>query len=184
MAGKIKKGFTMIPVKRLIPAEWNYKLDDEELAEKLKNNIEMHGQLENIMVRQLDSGGYEIVNGNHRLPAFRDLKIKEVMCFNFGKISDAQAKRIAVETNETRFPTDYIRLAELIKGISDETPMEELERTMPWTMEELEDFRKFIDLEWPVDQKNETTETVELEEGEIICPHCGEVVNIDDEMNE
>ena len=42
------------------------------------------------------------------MKAFKELKFKKVSCLNLGKISNREAKRIAVETNETRFNPDNI----------------------------------------------------------------------------
>ena len=57
---------TVLPIDALRKAPWNYKTDDPKLAEKLRANMERNGQLENIVVRQMDDESYEVVNGNHR----------------------------------------------------------------------------------------------------------------------
>jgi ParB-like chromosome segregation protein Spo0J len=64
-----ENSFVDIPLDLLVPADWNYKTDDEYRQEKLKNNIKRNGQVENIIVRLLSTGFYEIVNGNHRYQA-------------------------------------------------------------------------------------------------------------------
>jgi hypothetical protein len=116
--------FKEIEVSKLIEAEWNYKHDlnnNEILKEKmlkLESNIKRNGFIENIIVRELSNNKYEVINGNHRLLVARKLEIKEIMCYSMGEISLSQAKRIAIETNETKFEADKIRLAELIDDIS------------------------------------------------------------------
>jgi hypothetical protein len=106
-----------IPLKKLKKAPWNYKRDDAELAEKLKANINRNGQLENIVVRELRGGSYEIVNGNHRYDAMKDLGFEYVTCANLGSIELDAAQRIAIELNETRFESDGQRLSELMVGL-------------------------------------------------------------------
>lgn len=132
-----------IPLDKLIKADWNYKEDDAAKAGKLINNIKRNNQLENILVRKLDTGYYEIVNGNHRYDAFKALEFETVVVYNLGQISLAHAQRIAIETNETRFSSDPDKLAELIREIGLEFPIEELQETMPFTEEE---FSNMIDL--------------------------------------
>lgn len=100
------KYYQNIPIEKIVKATWNYKYDNSELKEKLKVNIAKNGQIENIIVRTIGDDLFEIVNGNHRYDAFIELGIKEVVCFNVGKISLAQAQQIAIETNETRFESD------------------------------------------------------------------------------
>ena len=61
-----KKGFIDIEVKQLVKADWNYKQENEIQTENLINNFKRNGQIENIIIRELDSGFFEVVNGNHR----------------------------------------------------------------------------------------------------------------------
>lgn len=118
--------FVLLKTDQLVKADWNYKEDNDELKEKLKANLKRNGQLENIVVRELDTGYYEIVNGNHRYDAIVDLGLTEVMCYNLGKISTAHAMRVAIELNETRFGTNDIKLAQTIATIGSEFGLEEL----------------------------------------------------------
>ena len=141
--------FVMLPLAKMVKANWNYKEDNDALLEKLKANIKRNGQIENIIVRQLDTGFYEVVNGNHRFDAMSQLGLTEAICFDLGKISDAQARRIAVETNETKFGVDNIKLAEIVSEIMQEfDDMGDLSSTMPYSPEELENFSKLLSFDW------------------------------------
>jgi hypothetical protein len=142
------KKFKLIELSKLVKADWNYKEDDEDLKQKLINNMNRSGQVENIIVRKIDGGKYEIVNGNHRLDCFKEMGVEKAICCDMGKISVANAKRLANETNETKFRTDEIKLAENIKDILEEFTVEELAETMPYSIEELENFTKLLDFNW------------------------------------
>ena len=63
---KLPDNFIVLPVDKLVHADWNYKLDDALLVEKLRNNMKRSGQMLNVVVRELDTGYYEVVDG-HRL---------------------------------------------------------------------------------------------------------------------
>jgi hypothetical protein len=143
-----KKNFRFFDVSKLVKADWNYKTDDEDKKEKLKNNIKRNGCVENLMIRENEEGKTEIVNGNHRLDALNELKITEVMVYDFGKINKATAQRIAVETNETKFDVDEVKFAELIKDLNIEYTFEDLELTMPFTAEELTNLTTSLDFSW------------------------------------
>jgi hypothetical protein len=78
----------------------------------------------------------------------RELGYQECMTYNLGTISDAMARRIAIELNETRFATDQLKLAEAVKDILTEYPSDELELTMPYSKQELDDFPKMLDFDW------------------------------------
>lgn len=133
---KNKKNFKVLPLDSLVLADWNYKkFDDPEMHKKLVANIKKNGQIENIIVRDVGEGKLEVVNGNHRFLAMREAGLKEAICYNLGKISLAKAKRIAVETNETKFKADEDRLAALVNDIILEE--EDFNDTNPLTDEEM-----------------------------------------------
>lgn len=152
--------YCILPINKLVKAKWNYKNDDEEKKQKLKNNILKNGQIENIIVRELGDK-YEVVNGNHRLDVLLELKKKKVFCYNLGKISTAQAKKIAIETNETKFENDLLKLADLFSDISKEFSITELAETMPFTEKELQNFLELKNFEWP---DNELEDDIEYGE--------------------
>ena len=184
-----EKKWTQIPIEKLVPADWNYKEDNDALTEKLKNNIKRNGQLENILVRKLDTGFYEVVNGNHRLPVFKELGIEKPVCFDLGTITDAHAKRIAIETNETRFETDSTSLAKLIGEISEvEFDLKDLATTFPFDEKDLENMQALLDFDWDQFEDNGETPGEQGGEGEkepgekktIDCPGCGMKINVGD----
>lgn len=137
---KYPLGWVEVDINDLVPCNWNYKEEDDVLAEKLKNNIKLNGQIENIIVYLLPTGFYAICNGNHRYSVLKELGITKVMTFNLGSISEVKAKRIAIETNETRFKTNQDKLAELINELKIDFELPELETTLPFTTFEWEGF--------------------------------------------
>ena len=145
--GKLKKGWVKVDLGQLMKAEWNYKTENSEKSKKLTANLKRNGQVENILIRELN-GKYEVVNGNHRLDGFREAGIVEPMCYNLGKISDKAAQRIAVETNETRFESDPLKLAEIISGLTKEFGLLDIEQTTPFLENELKDFELLLNWDW------------------------------------
>jgi len=133
-----KKNFKSIALDKLVKASWNYKEDNETQMTNLVNNMKRNNQVENLQVRELDTGFFEVINGNHRLDAMSTLEFKSAMCYNHGTISLPEAQRIAIETNETRFQNDGTKMSELIAEISKDFSMEELAQTLPFTPEEIE----------------------------------------------
>lgn len=158
-----------VGVDKLVKANWNYKEDNDELKEKLKENIKRNGQIENIIVRELDTGFLEIVNGNHRYDAMVELGIKEVVVYNLGKISVEQAIRTAIETNETKFENNWIKYSDLIKEISNVYGIEDLERTLPHSAYEINKFIASSNFDWNSfleEKRNLVRESVDDEESE------------------
>lgn len=153
------QNYIEIPLGNLRKAVWNYKVDEPAKLKKLVNNIRRNGQIENVIVRQIGegvynivdgvetgTGVYEIVNGNHRYDAFEVLEKPTAVAYNLGAgISDAVAARIAVETNETRFGTDDFRLAKVIQTILGEYEIDDLTESVPYTADEIQAFQDLVD---------------------------------------
>lgn len=137
MRKKMKKGFVILKIDQIVKAAWNYKSDDKEMLEKLVRNIHENGLIQNLIVRELETGAYECVNGNHRLDALNALKYDDVMVFNLGKVTDAKAKRIAIETNEVSFDNDMLRLADTLRDITKEFDVESMLQTLPYSEKQL-----------------------------------------------
>tara|TARA_R110002051_G_scaffold177777_2_gene247634 strand:+ start:18543 stop:19199 length:657 start_codon:yes stop_codon:yes gene_type:complete len=154
-----KLGFIEFGIDKLVKADWNYKTEDLDKSEKLKANIKKNGQVENILIRELDTGFFEVINGNHRLDVFKDLGIKKVMCYNFGTITEPQAIRIAIETNETKFDTDSIALAELVKELTEEFDLKDLVNTLPYSEIEIDNFSKLTDFDWEQYETDDLSDT-------------------------
>jgi hypothetical protein len=145
---KVFANFKIIPLDLIIPAEWNYKTNDEEKARKLENNIRRNGQVENVLVRDLPTGYFEMVNGNHRQPAFRNVGMRFAFCYDCGPISLAEAQRLAIETNETRFDSDALKLGDLLGQLAQVYSIEELTATLPYSPESLSSMISLTDFDW------------------------------------
>jgi hypothetical protein len=131
-----------IPIAQLRPAPWNYKVDDDFLAKRLEANIRRNGQVENLIVRELGDGTFEVVNGNHRLVTFRALGMAEAMCYNVGTVAVRDAQRLAIETNETKFASDPFLMADLVQEVLAAEQYDGVEAdphgTLPFSDEEFE----------------------------------------------
>lgn len=134
------KKYKAIDIVKLVKAPWNYKEEDAKLSEKLVANIKRNGQVENLIVRKLDTGCYEIVNGNHRYDALIAVGAKKAIVHDLGVVSEVEAKRIAIETNETKFSTDKTKLSDLIDEIVKEFDMDDVLASMPFTQDEIDKF--------------------------------------------
>jgi hypothetical protein len=200
----IKQGWVELPLDKLEKAPWNYKEDDPGKAKKLTANIKKNGQVQNIIVRDLGNGKFEVCNGNHRLDSFKELKLQKAMTFNLGRCTVAQGKRVAVETNETSFENNPTALAGIIKelGFAADAPYDlaELVETMPYDENEMKGMADLLDFDWNAfdsgkEGAKEGEEDEEDAEGEpggqsphpdwqtsvITCPHCNQKINLKDQ---
>jgi len=140
--------FKLIPVELIVKADWNYKEEDEYQQGQLTNNIKRLNQIENTHVRLLDTGYYEMINGNHRYDSVVELEKKFLYCYDHGEVSFQEGVRRAIETNETKFRADHLKLSELVKEISESVDVDELLKTMPYSEEDIEGMMKLTEFDW------------------------------------
>lgn len=138
-----------VKVEQLVPADWNYKKDDEEKATKLKASIEHDGSAGVPAVRQIADGKYEVIDGNHRLKAIQEIGWEAIKVEDFGKISKARAVTIAHRRNTLWFESDILALSDLLKNdVLKEFSLEELEKIMPEKAKDLEALLNLTDFDW------------------------------------
>jgi len=180
---QVFKNYKFIPIDLLVPADWNYKADDEFMSKQLLNNLKRNGQIVTCQVRQLDTGFYEVVDGNHRLQALRQLGQEYVIVYDHGKIPLSQAQRIAIETNETKFNADPLKLGTLLKDLKEDFPEADLFETIPFTEDEFnellsnisaetvldEDFEDSPDIEEPIAPKTKRGDLYEMNNHRLLC---------------
>lgn len=154
-----------VPVDRLRKAPWNYKDGDEFKAAQLAANLQRNGQLLNLIVRHTPDGLFEVIDGNHRLDAVLLNKWSTVICYDLGEISERQAKRIAIEINETRFPTNLIGIAKVIEDLKAEFSLEDMLSTFPYKREELEAFGEMVRFDWNSPEHRFPNETKDMPDG-------------------
>ncbi len=156
------QNYLIVPVHLIKKAPWNYKTDDDKISEKLSNNIGRIGQVENVQLRDLEDGYFEMVNGNHRLDVFLQRGIKFIFAYNHGDISIDEAKRIAVETNETRFYADELKLSKIINELKSEFNVEDLKTTFPYSEHEFKNLSNIS-----LSDRDLNLDTINEDEGEI-----------------
>jgi hypothetical protein len=147
----MQKNWMIVAREKLKFAPWNYKLDNEETKQKLeilKRSIQNNGLCENLIIRELPKGMYEVCNGNHRLRAMDDLEITEAMAYNLGKISVKEAQRKTLETNEIKFPIDNLKLGQIFKNLGEEWSFEDLALSIDIPELDMKNFALLQDHDW------------------------------------
>ncbi len=142
--------FQLIDVSKLVYAEWNYKEDGtNKQIDKLVNNIKRNGLIVNLNVREISKDKFEVIDGNHRLKAIKQITdIKKVLCYNHGKLEESEAKRKCIELNESRFETNTLKLAEIYKELSDKYTVDDLALTCFHGKSDIEDLVKLTNFTW------------------------------------
>lgn len=104
------KNLQKVKLSDLLFNDWNPK-DNEKEYQKVKKSLEIHGLITPIFVRETDNG-LEVVDGNQRVRAVKELGYTEIYVYNLGPISEAEAKKLVLWF-QTQVPFDTIMLAPL-----------------------------------------------------------------------
>ncbi len=136
------KNYKLIPAGLLVNASWNYKTDSDKTEKHLANSIKRQGQVENINVREMDNGFFEVGNGNHRNNIFQKNGQEFVLCYEHVGITQIEFQARCIAQNETRFESDAERLSELVRNVLDSYGDDTFD-ILPYDDEELNNLIKY-----------------------------------------
>lgn len=122
-----------LPTSLVRPNPWNTNMMSPDNWAKLIESVKRFGLFKPVLVRELD-GEYQIIGGQHRWEAVKELGIEEVPVINLGPIDDAKAKEIGLVDNGRYGADDTLALAELLKELSADA---DLSTFLPYSQEDL-----------------------------------------------
>ena len=161
---KITTNNQVVPISQVKPNRWNPKLGFEDTNDgiinfkRLEKSLSKHGQIEPILVRELEDGTFEIINGFHRYTAAKRQGAKEIEIKNLGKISLQEAQTKGISTEDVKIPVDMIMLSKLVVAFD----IGELDN-LPYSEEEIDGMQKLLDFNWQ-DEAESGSESTKKEE--------------------
>lgn len=146
-----------VSVDSLVPNEYNPNVVSPENEEKIKESLRRFGQFKPILVRNYKDK-LEIVGGEHRWRAAKELGYKKVKVINLGDLSDDDAKKIALIDNGRYGEDDAYRLSEILDGLGD---IDDLITYMPYEAQSIENLFSSTEMELDgLDEEEETEEPI------------------------
>lgn len=138
-----KNKLKVVKLEDVRPNTWNPKEKDHANVKFIEQSIKSIGFNEPIRVRE--NNGYEIIDGEQRWTAARNLGLKEVLIYNEGVVSDKDARAKTLWW-QVQIPFDDVKLAYEVAQLSKE------DVELPYTAEEIEDFKAMAEFDF--DQYN------------------------------
>jgi len=129
---------TIVAIEQLEPNPWNPNVQSDFIFEKEKNSIKKFGFIDPITVREFLGNKLQIIDGEYRWKAAKELAIKQVPVINLGQVSDSVAKKLTLILNETKGEYDPFRAGQLIKGVLEHESMEEVVLDLPLKQDEID----------------------------------------------
>lgn len=135
--GVEKLTVTEIGVEKLTPNPWNPNRMSDVMRAKLKVYLQREGFVEPLVVRPLGEG-FQILGGFHRWEIAKELGYPTVPCVVVD-VDDKRAKVLTINLNEMKGQSLPTLLANLVHDLSKELAMEDLEKQLPYSLDELND---------------------------------------------
>lgn len=137
-----------IELDKLEPNHWNPNQQSAFIYDKELNSIDTFGFIDPILIREIEDGKFQIVDGEHRWKAMKEKGAKTISAINMGKVDDVVAMQLTIITNETRGRTDRVKLVELLDSLKSETEVQQLYDNLPYEKAELDALLKESDIDW------------------------------------
>lgn len=146
---KYPKYLQIVKVEDLLTNPWNPNSMPPMVFESLKKSIEKYGWLQNPVVREY-AGQFQIIDGEHRCRAAKELKLYSVQVLVLGienvQVSDEDAMLLTQLLN-ARGQDDILKRAELLKKLKD-SKQDDLFGLLPMSMKEIESQLKLLDFDF------------------------------------
>lgn len=114
----------MVPVDDLHPNSYNPNVVPDMIFEEILKDIRKNGFIGAIVVRTRPEGGYEIVDGEHRYKAAKQLGFKEIPVI-VREYDDDTARINTFRWNHERGFFDAIKTADLIRDLNKRHSLDE-----------------------------------------------------------
>ena len=122
---------------RLQEAPWNSNQMTEEMLSRLRESIRRFGFVENMVVRSLGDGMYEVLSGNQRLKVLKEFGKEAVPCMVVD-LDDAHARLLAQALNRIEGTDDLGLKAQSLKLVLERLPKSEVLSLLPESAESLQ----------------------------------------------
>lgn len=129
---EIEQGIKWVDIEQIRVNDWNPKLKRSEEYLKVKESVELNGQVQPIIVRETGDENipYEILDGEQRFTALKELGEEKIWILNLGKVADEEARASTIWL-EQAVPFDDTMLGELLIELKDKVEL-------PYSTEEIE----------------------------------------------
>lgn len=131
-----------VNIDHIVPNPWNPNVQNEAMFQKEINSIKELGMLGSILVRDF-AGMYQILDGEHRWKAAKELGYTEMVVETMGEIEDNQAKLLTILLNNLRGKDDIEKRAKIYQ----ELEQGQLQ-LLPFSEQEIENEKKLIEFDF------------------------------------
>ena len=155
------KKLKLVDIGLIRPNTWNPKDKNTKEYKTIKEGISKKGLRSPIVVRDLQNGrGYEIIDGEQRWTACKDLGFKKIFIYNEGEMPDKEAKELTIWF-EQQVPFNEVSLAKLVTDMAREYDNLEL----PFNDKQVAEMSELLKFDWEDYKKRQAENAEKTKEG-------------------
>lgn len=148
---KINTDNRVVSISQIRPNTFNPKDgvesgENEKQYRRVIKSFTTHGQIDPLLVREIEPGVFEIINGMHRFKAAQDLGWTELEVKNLGVVSDARAKALALATEDAKIPLNKILASKLVALILADDPL--IQDELPYDEADIKAMKELAEFKW------------------------------------
>jgi len=126
-----------ISLQLLREATWNSNEIDSPMESRLRASLDRFGQVQNLVVRPIGNGVFEVLSGNQRLRLMREQGLDRTMCVVVD-LDDAHARLLAQALNHVHGEDNPGLRAQVFREILEDLPQETVLSVLPETAKSLQ----------------------------------------------
>jgi len=130
--------FLWVSADKLVPNQWNPNTQTKEMYEKTKNSIKEFGFVAPVIARPLPDGNFEIIDGEHRWKAAKELGLTQIPIIVCEGLDEPTIKRLSLALNRLHGEDDVLKLADLMSDLLQHYDLSTLLSTLPYTEESIQ----------------------------------------------
>lgn len=150
---QIRVNVITVPVDQIDPNPWNPNVQTQFMYGKELESIREFGFVDPVTGRRKADGRYEIIDGEHRWKAAKEIGIPALPFNDIGEIGDAKAKKLTLVMNELKGKPDNEMLGALLGEIKDELGEDEFKQALPYTDADLGALMADDRIDWEQSEK-------------------------------
>lgn len=141
-SNKFKTEKFKVAIETVAPNPWNPNVQSDAMFKKEVASIKELGLLGSILVRKINHTApvlYQILDGEHRWKACKELGYTEITIESMGEIPDQTAKLLTIQLNNLRGKDDVLLRAKILEQLN----ADQLQ-LLPFTQEEIDNEKKLL----------------------------------------
>ena len=162
-----------VDIDQIKPNTWNPKDDDAIEYQKVLKSVKTKGYKLPIRVREVGKDKYEIIDGEQRWKACKELGFSTLLVYNEGKMDDKEAREDTIWW-EQHVPSNTLEIANLMTDMAKKYGLEKL--ITPYELDELQEMVKLSEFEFPDDEPSDNEGG--SKEHYVVCPNCKTKFNV------